>query len=510
MSKLTVLAALSVSLMVSLCCAQPGQEEGQKMSFEHGFRYDPMNWVENDTTLQGALVRRDVLKQPKAGDEQIIQGEIAKALAEQKPDGSFGATSDDTGGQLHRLLDMGIERDRPEVATAVEAILRQKPADDEAVKDGEELQPLGLSTFSALCMLGRFGEGVVKDSLQKYAQREEFLNSMWYGCPWAHEIHWKRLWVAREHCDLEMLVNASISAAARGINAAGTDPFKSSWGYIDAVGQIDSPEAKALLVKLVPLILRGQKPDGGWGYREEGVHDTSPGNTVSVLRALVRHGLLQPLRARPALPPDWTIARTIPAPEGEIGEMAWDGRQLWVHRKDTSQALAISPADGELAAEVQLPEGEVAGFFCWDGSLAILQSDPKRLLKVHPTTGAIEMEVSLEQFHWTHRGVQVAGKVWVYDPWYPWLAGFHPDQPDDLEKTVLPGRAPMALAPQGDTLWFSDGFAGLLLRSNLKGELLDFGECPFEEPVVGIAFDGANLWALDAENKRICVIERAR
>ena len=41
-----------------------------------------------------------------------------------------------------------------------------------------------------------------------------------------------------------------------------------------------------------------------------------------------------------------------------------------------------------------------------------------------------------------------------------------------------------------------------------NGPLLDWGEKPFGIATAGIAWDGKNLWALDAKNKRICVIEK--
>ena len=62
------------------------------------------------------------------------------------------------------------------------------------------------------------------------------------------------------------------------------------------------------------------------------------------------------------------------------------------------------------------------------------------------------------------------------------------------------------LASIGDDIWATDGWAPAIVRTNLEGELLDWGEKPFDWPP--IAWDGDNLWAIDREHKRICIIEK--
>ena len=39
---------------------------------EYGFRHDPMKWVENDTSLPGALARTFVFERPKEGDQRSL------------------------------------------------------------------------------------------------------------------------------------------------------------------------------------------------------------------------------------------------------------------------------------------------------------------------------------------------------------------------------------------------------------------------------------------------------
>ena len=59
----------------------------------------------------------------------------------------------------------------------------------------------------------------------------------------------------------------------------------------------------------------------------------------------------------------------------------------------------------------------------------------------------------------------------------------------------------------GDEIWALSSWAPALARTNLAGDLLDWGERPFgfRSP---IASDGHHLWAVDDKDKRICIIEK--
>jgi len=90
-------AALAIAL--TLACAAAAQEG--KMDFIHGFRYDPMKFVEQSDTVQAALVRRHVFKTPKPSDGAVLKKRIDAILAKQKPDGLL---EDDVKGTAGRML----------------------------------------------------------------------------------------------------------------------------------------------------------------------------------------------------------------------------------------------------------------------------------------------------------------------------------------------------------------------------------------------------------------------
>ena len=103
---------------------------GQELRY--GFRYDPMRYVETDTSVPAALVRAQVFGTPRAGDDKIIADYVAEILAKQRPDGSFGDKSGDTGRSLDWLAVAGVGAERPEFVRGYEAMMRQRDAEAKA------------------------------------------------------------------------------------------------------------------------------------------------------------------------------------------------------------------------------------------------------------------------------------------------------------------------------------------------------------------------------------------
>ncbi len=485
---------------------------------EYGFRYDPMNFADNARSMDGVLVRTFVLERPTEGDRQLLRKHIDKLLADQRDDGSFGDTSKETGLRLRDLLELGLSPDRPEATRAADAILGQHRAGQHADEWYQETGLLGVYELHSLCLMGRTELPEVKASLEWLCGHPELYVGPDKGCPWTPAVFLKALWAGRHVIDTTPTVEHGLRQIASDLNAAGCLSYKDPWGLLECAGYIDLPIGREIVEKQVPLILRAQNPNGGWSMPRGWPANQS---TFTVLRALVRHGLLDDLRERPALPADWKVVRSIPAPEGKLHSLTWDGQRLWVYDGSAHEALALSPEDGAVVRRVKVPAGHVRGMGWWDDALAVTQGnpwgdDPKRLLQVDATTGAIRREISFEDpKYWPideiHMGgvAQMGDRVWVVDSFFGQIHSLDPARPDERRYFHLSGPLPTAIAPQGDTVWHTDLWAPYIVRNAANGRLLDCGEKPFDGNVGGLAWDGRRLWALDTEQHRLCVIEKA-
>ncbi|UCC69004.1 MAG: hypothetical protein JSV79_03535 [Armatimonadota bacterium] len=466
----------------------------------YGFRYDPMTFVANDDSRQGALVRTFVFQQPHEGDADIIQKWFEEILAEQRGDGSFADTAKDTGAKLLNLLRIGFPHDRPEVSRAVEAIIQQKRAAKETKVDFLTGSPLAVYPLEALCLLGRTDIPEVKDSLTWYVEHPEEWNDPWKGCPWTPEVFWTALWAGRDLVDTVPIINQGLQRVMDDMNDAGCSAYNFPYGFVDAAGQIALPAARSLVEKQIPMILRGQRPDGGWGNE-----------SFIVFRALKAHGFLDKLRSLPPLPPDWKIVRSIPAPGADLWTMAWDGERLWVYDRTDNSATAISPEDGKVLKKLTLPVDNVYGIGWWDGFLAVTQEDPKMLLQVDADTAEINQDITIDKGDWVWVGAanQVNGKVWVADRFSPGIIVMDKADTDKREFKILAGPGPETFAATPNGVWHADFWTPAIIKTSYDGKLLDWGDQVFDRGTAGLAFDGENLWALDGVNRRICIIEKS-
>jgi hypothetical protein len=466
-----------------------------KGMLQHGFRHDLMQFVESDRSLQGAMVRTLVFQQPQTGDKQILQKRIDEILAEQSDDGTL---SDDeqhgiqfTAEKLIELAELGADPGRPEIKRAIEAVLRERPDED-----GEEL---GIYAVRALTLFGVTEPPEVVAGLKQLVEDEDEWNGPYKLCPWTPAEHLTTLWIGRDLYDVEPLVAKSLTWIADGLNDAGCLSYKDPWGFVKMAGVIDHPLAGKIVEKEIPMLLRAQRRDGGWG-----------GNSFYTLRALVKHGLLDRVRTLPPLESDWQIVRSIPAPEGDLFTMTWDSQRLWVRDRKANEAIAVSPRDGEVLKRVKLPMDKVFGIGWWDDALAVAQTEPKRLLQIDPETGEIKQEVSLDGIEWVQGVTQVDGKMWVGDGFNCQVSIVDLAHPEGSGDTlVLGGPGPISLTSDGNAVWHFDFWAPAIIKSDLNGQLLDWGEKPFDGSVSGLAWDGERLWALDNQQKRICVIKKS-
>ena len=465
----------------------------------YGFRYDPMEFVDTDATLQGAQVRTSVFRYPSQGDQGLLDRRIGEILALQRKDGRFADTSKETGRTLLEALELGLPHHRSEVQRAVSAILRQKRSGQNANEWLEREGCMSVYPLHALCLLGRSDVEEVAFSLRWLAERPEEYVGFDKGCPWCPIVVLKGLWAGRAYEDVD--VGPAIDTGLRWIddnlNEAGCLGWKDPWGVVDCAGYIDLPLTRDIIEKQIPMILRAQKSDGGWGDR-----------SLNVFRALVTHGLLEQLSSLPPLPSDWRIAREIPAPSHDLFTMTWDGHNLWVRDTKANEAISVSTEGGEVLKRVKLPVDKVFGIGWWDDALALTQTEPKRLLKVDAETGDIRQEILLDDMEEVLGVAQVEGEMWIGDG-FTCSARVIDLADTSCRRWQTPaGPGPLSLTPEGDALWHIDFWAPAIIKSARDGRLLDWGEKPFDGAIEGLAWDGQSLWALDSQRKRICVIEK--
>jgi len=498
------------------CRAEPAGDttDALMVKLKYGFRYDPMKWVETNTSVEAAQLRTFVFKKPQPGDAELLKKEIDGIFAKQKEDGSIGKN---TNGQLAKAIELGCPLDRPEVKRAADFIAKSKL---------DEHGALGIYRLRALCMSGPHHAELRDKSLRILAERCK--EGIRIGCPWSPSVHLKTLWAGRNFVDVREGMKTDLEWIANGMNEVGALSYKDPWGFLDLAATINHPLGKKIALKLIPMLLRVQRPDGGWGNRE-----------TRALRALAKYDLLEPLRKLPPLPSDWTVVRSIPSPAARGSCLTWDGSRLWVLNTPQKEAFAISTEDGKVLKRLALPDGNIQGIAAWGKSLALSypgnREQQPRVVFVDSDTGKVEREISLEGADCNPNGLaQVGDKILIADVWN--CAALVVDPAKTEQKPwhwVFPSATWLGyadVAGTDDGLW--QVYTGtwrfcstpLLIKSQMPAQqfhdwnklpdvpnsrALEWGERPFDGQCAGIAWDGPNLWAMNREKNRICLIRKA-
>jgi len=493
-------ATVHILVCSSMASAVWAQEGASSVALTYGFRYDPLEWLTTSSDLDAARLRALVLNDPLPGDRGILDAEIAKILAEQQADGHVGAPDADdptaeTGGNLGRLLDLGCPLDRPEVQAAAGRLCQ-----DLAEADSDDV---GVQALGPLCRAGRHDDPVVRRRVlahRDYVMRTDYANAFGPGIARTPNEKIMRLW----HCRTVGGLDGALEHWLKWIEdrleptVCGRDVgLFLLWNAFEIFGEVDHPICDRVAPGLVPVLLRLQQPDGTWGERYDFV----------VYRFLIKRNLLEALRKLPPLPPDWEVVRDIPVPcEGPFS-IAWDGEFLWVQDKATHTASAVSREDGEVRRTVLLPGSpDRAVLGIWGGQLALaIAGGVNTLYQVDSISGDVLREVRFPPNDVL--GVaELGGKVVLADHWDGHIWETAADTPGEWTKWRSAAGMPNFLTSHGDELWISDGMCPLLIKTNRAGDLLDWGEKPFGWG--GIAYTGDELWALDREGKRICVIRK--
>jgi len=259
--------------------------DGESRSL-YGFRHDPMEFVRGSRSIQAAMARTFLFKEPKEGDREMLSAAVEKVLEKQNEDGSFGEDDDNrpttTGAELLWMLRLGAAADHPGVTKTVGCI-REQPFSKQGWAGAEG--KMSCYSLESFCLLGLTDFEQVLPSTKKYIEDADGWMSPGCGCPWTPAVHLRALWHARQvNPELEGLVEEGLRRILDRMNDAGCIGYNDPWGFLDCAGCVDLPLAKAIVEKQIPMILRGQREDGGWGD-----------HSYVVLRALASHDLLEPL-----------------------------------------------------------------------------------------------------------------------------------------------------------------------------------------------------------------------
>ncbi|MHC5053846.1 MAG: YncE family protein [Planctomycetota bacterium] len=469
-------------------------------TIRHGFRYDPMKFVEEAEGLEAALVRKLVFGKAKEGDGEVIQAEIDKALAEQRDDGALGENPNQTADKVLKLLSLGCPPDRPEVARALDSLERAAGGPDVDRR----------RVLETLLAAGRSDRSFVKESLKKMAQ--ETVAELGGGCPGTPYAQLRVLWLRRDAADVSEEIGGILEWLEDAVEPPGcsrTLGLCYIWGIFETLGEIDHPAAARITAKLAPIVLRAQGADGGWRdcYGKE--------VSLGFFSALKKHGLLEPLRQLPPLPPDWRIARSIPAPGKGPKNIGFAHGHLWV--LGDGALTAVSEEDGSVIKTLKLEGRPGRNHFALaegDGSFWLSafadkkQNRPAAVVEFDAETGKVLRDIPLAVTNDPMGIAKVGSKLLVGDGWAgaAWLIDLEEPGAEPPVNRVA-ASMPDYMSSHGDDIWCVDWFSPSLVRTNMAGDLVDWGERPFGfEPV---AFDGENLWALDSRYRRVCMLEKS-
>ncbi|MHC4984790.1 MAG: hypothetical protein ACYTFO_01410, partial [Planctomycetota bacterium] len=315
---------------------------------EYGFRVDPMTWVENAEGLEAALVRRDVFGTATEADHAVIAAEIERLLADIAAD-----TDRENYGRALDALRLGCDPNRPEIRTAAAEYIRKDLNASGALRRGS----LALASMTGWSE----GDEPLK-SMRAFADAPVPPPGAWD--PWIHAMALDTLHAGRELIDVRESVGRWMQVIDEGMDQIACWHKMDVWDLLSSLSRVDDPRARGIVERYIPVLLRTQGPDGGWGR-----------HSPNVFRALVKHGLLDELRTKPPLPAEWRVARTIPAPEGELRTLTFDGTRFWVLDSEAKQAIALSPEDGRELKRLDLDLQRAHGLGWYDGLLAVMTGD---------------------------------------------------------------------------------------------------------------------------------------
>jgi hypothetical protein len=191
---------------------------------------------------------------------------------------------------------------------------------------------------------------------------------------------------------------------------------------------------------------------------------------------------------------------------------------------DKNELVAISTDNGVITKKLKIPIPKIGGITWLHGNLAFIQKNSKKhLVLMNPETAEIlerkpiicspDLLAEGEVF-----GIEkVDNEFWISYTFYNVILAYKLEGTllGELKIRTLGGPSIVDMVSIDDCIWSYDWFTPrILYRCNKEGKLLDWYSIPLDfgetdgPHCQGLTFDGKNLWALDNNNQRICIIER--
>ena len=296
---------------------------------EYGFRYDPMEWVENNDSFKAAVARHEVLGCPSRGDAELIRKHLDDAF----PESMARVRRGELPGACWFISSAGV-RETKTLADTLLAVLRER---------GKEA---GVYELQLMVLAGVVADPLVVRGAQRLAA-QVLQENPWHGC---QRGPFEKLQALLGIMDVDEVARAAdylMSAIEEKINAAGfTGKGKTPYGQVALLAYTDHPAALRILRKTIPFILAAQAPGGGWHTQ-----------TLAVLRSLQKAGLSGELRLGVAGDHLAVLARSFD-PRCRADAPEWKGRNLDVYVAEPGERtvrqfvfFASSPkGDGRLEA----------------------------------------------------------------------------------------------------------------------------------------------------------------
>jgi len=464
--------------------------ELEALGIRYGFRYDPMEWVNNDRSVDAALIRRNLFGQSLDGDREILDARIEELLAALRE----GPKEHGDEFNLPMLLEMGCPSDRPEFRDLLDRQCTEHLVD-------AEFQPgdhRAAAAIWAACEAGWQRDDQPAETVARWAA-EVTGQAVADNAPWAWGRTFRALWAGRRVVDTRPAIELLLNYLRYYLNLAGCLIGGDPSNTLGAASIPEHPLCRDIVALYIPMILRSQQPDGSWG-----------GESAEVYRALLNTGFLPKLLELPPLPPEWRVVRSVPAPEGRLLGLTWDGARFWTMDRDANEALAISPEDGAVVRRLKItPEGGIkVGSVAWyDDSLIVTAGGSEHhggqsvALVLDPDDGSVRQTIPFDGPWGPNGAAQVGDELLIAH--YGWLCVVNP-KTGETHGGHNPAAFPRDVACDGETIWVLGGASAC--RMDLEGMLLEATDKPAGGE--GMTYDGRNLWSLNNEDKRICIIEK--